>query len=660
MKKIFENSVKKIIILIFLIFVAGLSLCIEADAAMSVSEMKQRLSSYSDYIKSDNNGILYLEHTRWNETEDEMFNVINGITGCLMGEPVEDYCKVQLKFFYTDSLYGKKLEDFTEGAFKSKARFTTFWGDWSRYNSLAMSATAYNDICNIFSVNITLELNGDENSSSGNKYNNKLTELVGEAQKVCSNEMEYVCYYLRWLKENAKYVYLTKFTNDPYYALIMGKTVCGGYANAFKDLCNASGIPAIIVVNESKNHAWSEVYVDGVWYSADLCDVVKSRKGQYFNTYLFTDPNVSKDNFFFIEEKKADYVRTFESRSDVNLGSCKISFPDTLDYTGKALTPAVSVSYGKKLLTKGRDYTVSYSSNTLPGTATLTVTAISGSGYKGSVRKTFDIVIPKTRLSYSPSDTSAKLTWTRVPYVTGYIVRKYDSKTKKYVTVKITSALSLTVEGLAAGKPITLSVTPYVSAAGKVYNGTATKLVVLTKPAKVTSLKASKIKDKTLKLTWKAVVGAEKYRIYVSTDGENWKMRKEVKEAGYSFKALSANKKYYFKVCAVNSSGRGKFSSSITLRTLLSPVTFTLKASKGDVKVSWEKVKGADGYAIYYSLDKDMTDMKKILIKDADTLTKTVKKLGRIKIYYFKVRAFRVEDGKRVYGVFSDAKWVFV
>ncbi len=660
MKKFFEDSLKKTIVFIFLVFVIGLGFSVETEAAMSVNEMKQRLTSYSDCKISSNEGILYLEHTKWNVTEDEMFKVINDVTGYLMGDPVEDYCKVQLKFFYTDAPYGKNFETFSKEVFKFKSRLTSFWGDWSRYNSLAMSATPYNDVCDIFSVNITIELNGDSSSSSGEKYNEKLLEIVTDAHKVCTNQMEYVCYYLRWLDENVKYVYLTKYTNDPYYALIIGKTVCGGYANAFKDLCNATGIPAIIAVNESKNHAWSEVCVDGIWYTADLCNVVKPRSGEYINTYLFKDPNLSKDNFSFIEGKKAAYADFFDGRTEINISTCQISLSSSVDYTGKAVTPAVTVKSSGKALTKGKDYTLTYSSNILPGTAKVTVKAVSGSGYKGSVSKSYSIVIPKTKVSYSPTSSSAKLTWTKVNAATGYIVEKYDSSTKKYVSLKVTSALSFEVKKLPSGKPLTVSVTPYVRASGKVYKGTATKIVVLTKPGQVKSLKASNIKDKTLKLSWKGVSGAGKYRIYVSTDGKNWKMRKELKDTQYSFKALSANKKYYFKVCAVNSSGRGKFSSSITLKTRLAPVNFKLSASKGVVTVSWEGVKGADGYAIYYSLDKDMKDMKKIVIKDKKTLTKKVKELERIKIYYFKVRAFRVENGKRVYGTFSDAKRIFV
>ena len=58
-------------------------------------------------------------------------------------------------------------------------------------------------------------------------------------------------------------------------------------------------------------------------------------------------------------------------------------------YTGSAIKPVPAVKVGGKTLKNGTDFTVSYKSNTEPGTATLTVT---GKGnYSGSVSKNFTI-----------------------------------------------------------------------------------------------------------------------------------------------------------------------------------------------------------------------------------------------------------------------------
>ena len=58
-------------------------------------------------------------------------------------------------------------------------------------------------------------------------------------------------------------------------------------------------------------------------------------------------------------------------------------------YTGKAITPNVTVKYGKRVLTKNTDYTVAYSKNVNSGTATITIT---GKGnFSGTKKITFSI-----------------------------------------------------------------------------------------------------------------------------------------------------------------------------------------------------------------------------------------------------------------------------
>lgn len=66
--------------------------------------------------------------------------------------------------------------------------------------------------------------------------------------------------------------------------------------------------------------------------------------------------------------------------------------------------------------------------------------------------------------------------------------------------------------------------------------------------------------------------------------------------------------------------------------------------------ISWKKVKGAKGYVIFYGTKK--TSLKrKVVLKKAGTLKKTIKKLKKKKRYYFKVKAYRLDSThKKVYG----------
>lgn len=62
---------------------------------------------------------------------------------------------------------------------------------------------------------------------------------------------------------------------------------------------------------------------------------------------------------------------------------------DPITFTGSALTPKPVVKDGDNTLKEGVDYTLSYSSNTDAGTATITITGIGD--YSGTVTVTFDI-----------------------------------------------------------------------------------------------------------------------------------------------------------------------------------------------------------------------------------------------------------------------------
>lgn len=75
----------------------------------------------------------------------------------------------------------------------------------------------------------------------------------------------------------------------------------------------------------------------------------------------------------------------------VPISSCSVTGPANATYTGKAVTPAVTVKYGSTTLKSGTDYTLTWSNNVNVGTkAKVTIT---GKGnYTGSVAKTFSIL----------------------------------------------------------------------------------------------------------------------------------------------------------------------------------------------------------------------------------------------------------------------------
>lgn len=88
-----------------------------------------------------------------------------------------------------------------------------------------------------------------------------------------------------------------------------------------------------------------------------------------------------------------EILTTLTVTEDVKMSSLTVSKIANQKYNdGKSIEPDVIVKDGKKVLTEGEHYTVSYADNTSIGTAKAIVTAIEGSGYAGETSVTFKIV----------------------------------------------------------------------------------------------------------------------------------------------------------------------------------------------------------------------------------------------------------------------------
>lgn len=107
-----------------------------------------------------------------------------------------------------------------------------------------------------------------------------------------------------------------------------------------------------------------------------------------------------------------DFVSTCTVTVDgkINISNAKISSIAKQYYTGKAMTPAVKITYDGKTLQKNKDYTVSYKNNKNIGTGTVT---IKGKGsFFGTVSKRFSIGVKKGK-TYTVDNVKYKITDTK-------------------------------------------------------------------------------------------------------------------------------------------------------------------------------------------------------------------------------------------------------
>ncbi len=87
---------------------------------------------------------------------------------------------------------------------------------------------------------------------------------------------------------------------------------------------------------------------------------------------------------------------------------------------------------------------------------------------------------------------------------------------------------------------------------------------------------------------------------------------------------------------------------------LLKPIVKSVKQSgKGKIAVKWKKVENGKAYQVQYSTSK------KFKTKKTKTTTKTsltIKKLKKKMVYFVRVRAYKIVNGKRVYSSWSATK----
>lgn len=156
------------------------------------------------------------------------------------------------------------------------------------------------------------------------------------------------------------------------------------------------------------------------------------------------------------------------------------------------------------------------------------------------------------------------------------------------------------------------------------------------------SIKASNLSTSgKIKITWKPVDDALKYKIYRSLDEKGtFKLIKTVSGTKYTNTTAVAGKQYYYYVRAVTKKGKVSAKSNVVKRycDLKQPVisSITNASSSGKIKLKWSKVDNAVGYKVYRATSKSgkYTLMKTVT---GTSYINTTAKAG--KYYYYRIRA---------------------
>ena len=149
--------------------------------------------------------------------------------------------------------------------------------------------------------------------------------------------------------------------------------------------------------------------------------------------------------------------------------------------------------------------------------------------------------------------------------------------------------------------------------------------------------------SKGIGMTWKSVSGADKYIVYRkdSADGQ-WKRLAVTASLKYTDKTVKSGKSYYYTVRAYkkvkNTVYYGSYNAEGTQYTYLAaPGSVSAVKSGKTLKITWDKVKGAEKYKIY----RKQAGGSWTLVKELTELSYTDTDVVKDKTYYYLVYAVK-------------------
>lgn len=279
-------------------------------------------------------------------------------------------------------------------------------------------------------------------------------------------------------------------------------------------------------------------------------------------------------------------------------------------FLGSPVEPPVTVCLDGQLLEEGRDYTLSYRDNALPGTGTVTVT---GTGlYSGQTTAEFAIAVPVPQgLSAENEEKGLRLFWEPIPGVAGYHLyrRKAGGSWQKLRSLtgwENNSWLDAGTSG--GGAAYEYRVCVWVQQKKTTWIGAYSPELTfcrLTAP----KLRKLTLSDTNLTISWDRISGADAYLILQSEEEGTPQVIGQTEKSVLSFvtERPPVGKILRYHVQAVKYREDQSFLSCLSgSRRICIPGKTVLQEPKNEVRgiaLSWEPVEGATGYEVQRSTD---------------------------------------------------------
>ncbi|MGN0460231.1 MAG: fibronectin type III domain-containing protein [Ruminococcus sp.] len=274
---------------------------------------------------------------------------------------------------------------------------------------------------------------------------------------------------------------------------------------------------------------------------------------------------------------------------------------------------------------------------------------------------------PKLKSAVSVDHKTIKVTWSAVKNADGYKIYRRKSTSDKWTAldddVKQTSFTDTTA---VCGEKYYYTVRAYIGQKNFLGAYDQKGISGVAVPKEVVLDKTESLDFNSIKITWNKVSGVSGYCIYRKggTDKTYKKIGTESGANTTTFTDMSAicGQTYTYTVRAyktVNSVDYlGKYNSAgITGKAITKATASTKYTSSAydKIKLEWEAVNGATGYAIYRKAEGESSYKKVATINGNGNVTYTDKNLKCCVKYLYRVRGYRTVNGKNYEGAYGTA-----
>ena len=295
---------------------------------------------------------------------------------------------------------------------------------------------------------------------------------------------------------------------------------------------------------------------------------------------------------------------------------------------------------------------------------TLHICSVCGYSYKDNYTAVRENPSKVTGLAFGARSADyVSLKWNKDANADGYIVEYLSGNKFVKLTDKTSGlAVSYKVTGLEAGTLYKFRIRSYANENGKrVYGEYSDVLNVRTLPKAMLNLKLGARTDNSISLKWDKNETANGAVVEMYKNGK-WEIvstKTSNKAVSHKITGLKAGTQYKFRVRAYINDEGGRIYSvyNVTLNEVTAPAAVTnfrsVISAKTAIRFNWNKNTAVDGYEIDMAVGSNW--VKQATVEGGNSVAYAQTKLAPDTAYRFRIRAYKVVNGKKIYSAYTTA-----